>query len=244
MGRQPGADRWGLLGGQVVTDQVHVEFGRHGLLNLAEELGELDRPVSPLDGVHDQPGGHVQSREQIGGPAAGVVDRVLLRLQGLSSSVVGAQVSLTELLQPYLEEMTLERLNPVSIGRRALRTLRGWERLLATAPTNLRPLLRQLRGGRIGVEFRIHDADSVTDRLVDGILAAASLLASAELIGWRTGPRIGDVSIPGAIALTVGVVTWRRLIANRVGHRSSLSRIRQLVVPPSQGSAAHRSSTP
>ena len=159
--------------------------------------------------------------------------RVLLRLQGLSGSV-GAHVSLTELLQPYLEKMTLDRLNPVSIGRRALRTLRGWERLLATAPANLRPILRQLRDGTIGVEFRIHDADGVTDRLVDGVIAAASILASAELIGRQTGPRIGEVSIPGAIALTVGVVTWRRLIANRVGHRSGLSRIRQFVVTPTR----------
>jgi ubiquinone biosynthesis protein len=169
--------------------------------------------------------------------------RVFVQLQGLGSSL-GAKVSLTELLQPYWDEMMLERLNPVSVARRALRTLRGWERLLATAPTNLRPILRQLQDGTIGVEFRIHDADGVTDRLVDGILAAASILASAELIGRRTGPRIRDVSIPGAIALTVGVVTWRRLLANRVGHRSSFSRIRQLVVPPSQGSAPHRSSTP
>ena len=52
------------------------------------------------------------------------------------------------------------------------------------------------------------------------------------------------MSIPGAIALTVGVVTWRRLLANRVGHRSGFSRIRQLIVPPSQGSAPHRSSEP
>jgi ubiquinone biosynthesis protein len=114
---------------------------------------------------------------------------VFVQLQGLSSSV-GAKVSLTELLQPYWEEMTRDRLNPVSVGRRALRTLRGWERLLATAPRKLRPTLRQLQDGTIGVEFRIHDADGVTDRLVDGILAAASILASAELIGRRTGPRI------------------------------------------------------
>jgi ubiquinone biosynthesis protein len=167
--------------------------------------------------------------------------RVLVQLQGLGSSV-GAKVSLTELLQPYWKEMTLDRLNPVSVGRRALRTLRGWERLLATAPSKLRPVLRQLQGGTIGVEFRIHDADGVTDRLIDGILAAASISASAELIARRTGPRIRDVSIRGAVAATVGVVTWRRLLANRAGHRSSISRIRQLV-PPSQRSGAHRSST-
>ena len=108
---------------------------------------------------------------------------------------MGATVSLTELLQPYWEQMTLDRLNPISVGRRALRTLRGWERLLAAAPANLQPILRQLKDGTIGVEFRIRDADSATDRLVDGILAAASILASAELIGRRTSPRIRDVSI-------------------------------------------------
>ena len=168
--------------------------------------------------------------------------RVLVQLQGLGSTV-GAKVSLTELLQPYWEQMMADRLNPVAVGRRALRTLRGWERLLAAAPTKLRPTLRQLQGGTISVEFKVRDADGVTDRLVDGILAAASILASAELIARRTGPRIRDVSIPGAVAATVGVATWRRLIASRAGHRSSLSRIRQLV-PPSQGRADHRSSTP
>jgi ubiquinone biosynthesis protein len=81
--------------------------------------------------------------------------RVFVQLQGLGSSV-GAKVSLTE---PYWEEMMLDRLNPVSVARRALRTLRAWERLLATAPTKLRPILRQLQDGTIGVEFRIHDAD-------------------------------------------------------------------------------------
>ena len=121
--------------------------------------------------------------------------RVFVQLQGLGSSM-GATVSLTELLQPYWEQMTLDRLNPISVGRRALRTLRGWERLLAAAPreSSTDTSTTQRRNNRRRIP--IHDADGVTDRLVDGILAAASILASAELIGRRTGPRIRDVSIP------------------------------------------------
>lgn len=34
-------------------------------------------------------------------------------------------------------------------------------------------------GGAGGVDFRVHDADGVADRLVDGISASASLLAFA-----------------------------------------------------------------
>jgi hypothetical protein len=43
------------------------------------------------------------------------------------------------------------------------------------------------------------NADGVADRLTDGLLGSASLLASAQLLSRGTGPRIGPVSAPGAI---------------------------------------------
>jgi len=39
------------------------------------------------------------------------------------------------------------------------------------------------------------------------------------------------VSAPGAIALAVGVLTWRRLVQGRVGYQSTLSRAQQLIRP-------------
>jgi Mg2+ and Co2+ transporter CorA len=56
---------------------------------------------------------------------------------------VGAQVSLTELLQPYLRKMAVDPLDPRTLGRRAVRTLRSWQRILADAPQTIRPLLQQ-----------------------------------------------------------------------------------------------------
>ena len=74
VGGEPGADRRGLVGGQVVADQMHIQFGRHGLIDLGQELLELGRAVLSLDAVDDQPGRHVQRGEQISGPGAGVVE--------------------------------------------------------------------------------------------------------------------------------------------------------------------------
>ena len=74
VGGEPGADRRGLVGGQVVADQMHVQFGRHALIDLGQELLELGRAVLSLDAVDDQPGRHVQRGEQISGPGAGVVE--------------------------------------------------------------------------------------------------------------------------------------------------------------------------
>jgi ubiquinone biosynthesis protein len=156
--------------------------------------------------------------------------RVLVRLQGLGGAL-GAQVSLTELLQPYLRKMAAERLDPRTVGRQAVRNLRGWQRVLADAPRTIRPLLQHLKDGTVHVELEIHDADGVADRLTDGLLGSASLLASAQLLSRGTGPRIGPVSAPGAIALAVGVLTWRRLVRGRAGYQSPLSRVQQLIRP-------------
>ena len=134
--------------------------------------------------------------------------RVLVRLQGLGGAL-GAKVSLTELLQPYLRKMAAERLDPRVVGRQAVRNLRSWQRVLADTPRTIRPLLQQPKEGTVHVELEIHDADGVADRLTDGLLGSASLLASAQLLSRGTGPRIGPVSAPGAVALAVGVLTWR-----------------------------------
>ena len=156
--------------------------------------------------------------------------RVLVRLQGLGGAL-GAKVSLTELLQPYLQKMAAERLDPRTVGRRAVRSLRSWQRILADAPRTIRPLLQQLKEGTVHVELEIHDADGVADRLTDGLLGSASLLASAQLLSRGTGPRIGPVSAPGAIALAVGVLTWRRLVRGRAGYQSPLNRVQELIRP-------------
>ena len=156
--------------------------------------------------------------------------RVLVSLQGMGRAL-GAQVSVTELLQPYLQKMAAERLDPLMVGRQAVRNLRSWQRILADAPRTIKPLLQHLKDGTVRVELEIHDADGVADRLTDGLLGSASLLASAQLLSRGTGPRVGPVSAPGAIALAVGVLTWRRLVRGRIGYQSTLSRVQQLIRP-------------
>jgi ubiquinone biosynthesis protein len=127
--------------------------------------------------------------------------------------------------------MAVDRLDPRTMGRRAVRTLRSWQRILADAPQTIRPLLQHLKEGAVHVELEIHDADGIADRLTDGLLGGASLLASAQLLSRGTGPRIGPVSAPGAIALAVGILTWRRLVRGRASYQSPLSRVEQLIRP-------------
>jgi hypothetical protein len=79
---QPGADGRRLVGSQVVADQVHVQLGRHSLIDRDEELAELDRPVLAVQFGDDAAVGDVERGEQAGGAVPDVVGGLSLRHAG------------------------------------------------------------------------------------------------------------------------------------------------------------------
>jgi ubiquinone biosynthesis protein len=149
--------------------------------------------------------------------------RVLLRLQGLGRGV-GTEVRVTELLQPYVARMMAQRFDPRRVARNVSRSIRSWDHFVAELPEDLSAILDQVRKGTLGVDFRVHDSDHAVDRLVDGLVTAASVLAGAQLISRRTGPMIGPFSGPGLVAAGVGALTWQRLVRRRRPHRSMVGR--------------------
>jgi len=153
--------------------------------------------------------------------------RVLLRLQGLGRSV-GTDVRVTQLLDPYLGRIMADRFNPKRIAAHAVRTARSWEHLIDSLPEQVLATLERVRSGELGVDFRVRDVDHGIDRLVDGLLAAASILGAAELISRRAPPTIGGVSLPGLVAVGIGTVTWQRLAMKRSSHETLLQRARQM----------------
>jgi ubiquinone biosynthesis protein len=154
--------------------------------------------------------------------------RVLLRLQGLGRGV-GTEVRVTELLEPYVRKMMAERFDPRRIARQVGRSVRTWDHFVAGLPDELQAILDQIRSGKLGVDFRIHDADRAVDRLVDGLVTAASVLAGAQLISRRAAPTVGSFSIPGLVAAGVGVLTWQRLVARRKEQQTWVTQVRKAV---------------
>ncbi|MCU1477831.1 MAG: ubiB [Subtercola sp.] len=158
--------------------------------------------------------------------------RVLLRLQGLGQQL-GTSQSITELLQPYLRQMMLERLDPRRLAHHVARTAKSWERLFTSLPDDVRKVFAQLRAGSVAVDFKVHDADGSVPQLVDGVLASASILAASQLLSNKTGPLIAGVSLPGVVSAAVGVITWHRLQMKRPGYRNAVTRIVKMVKPGS-----------
>jgi ubiquinone biosynthesis protein len=153
--------------------------------------------------------------------------RVMLQLQGLGRGLQ-TEVRVTELLEPYMKRLLAERFDPRRVARHAGRTFRAWDRLAGSLPGDIDEIVKQIRAGKLGVDFRVHDSDGAVDHLVDGLVAAAAVLASAQLISRRTGPTVGSISVPGAVAAGVGVLTWQRLVRRRRERKTWVSRAREV----------------
>jgi ubiquinone biosynthesis protein len=153
--------------------------------------------------------------------------RVMLQLQGLGRGV-GTDVSLTELAAPYVREMLGERFDPERIARHVARTARSWEHLIESLPDQVFAALEGVRSGKLAVDFRVRDVDGAVDRLVDGLLASASLLAAAQLIARKAGPTVAGLSLAGLAVGGNAVLTWRRLALKRQDHKSFVERARMI----------------
>lgn len=124
--------------------------------------------------------------------------------------------------------MMAARFSPKRLAHQALTTARNWDHLVRVLPDEVLSTFDRIRSGQVGVDFRVRDEDHVVDSLVDGLIASASVLASAQLIARRAGPTIADISVPGLVAVGVGVTTWQRLVSKRRPHKSMLTRAREL----------------
>jgi ubiquinone biosynthesis protein len=153
--------------------------------------------------------------------------RAMLQLQGLGREL-DTEVRVTELLQPYMKHLLAERFDPRRLARHASRTIRGWDRLATSLPGDIEEIVQQIRAGRLSIDFRVHDADGAVDNLVDGLVAAASVLGSAQLFSRRSGPNVAGISVPGVVAAGVGVLTWQRLVRRRRERKTWVSRAREV----------------
>src|SRR4029077_11544220 len=130
----------------------------------------------------------------------------------------------TELLESHVKPMLVERLNPTHAIGSAARAVAAWQHLATAMPREVEAILDQLRSGQLGLDFRVRDPDGVVHEIVDGLLASAAVLASAQLVSRRTDPRLGSVSLPGLAAAAVGLLTWRRLERRRRAHKTLVTR--------------------
>ena len=154
--------------------------------------------------------------------------RVLMRLQGLGLEL-GSTVPLDDMLRPYVTQMMADRYKPAALLKEARRTVRSWQRLVGPLPDELADLVVRLRREGPSIDIRLHDPDEAVDNLIDGLLAAASIIGASELLGRQAPPTLRHTSIPGVLAVGIAGLTWVRLQNRRSSHKKLSTRVAGLL---------------
>ena len=133
-----------------------------------------------------------------------------------TSRLFSPDVSIAELMSKYYPHMIRRRLSPSRILGKTRRMYRDWDRLIGIMPRHLSELLSRFRDGTLTVHLDHRHLDPVINRLVVGVLAAATFLGSSLLWSTNAPPKLFGISIFGLLGYMVSVyLGWRVMRAIR-----------------------------
>lgn len=142
---------------------------------------------------------------------AAMLIKTLVILEGTAQSL-HPEFSLAELIAEYRWQILKRRYSPKRMFRELQAARRDWTRLASLMPGDLADILHRLKQGRFDVHLDHRRLDSIVNRLVAGILAAALFVGSSFLFAQRVPPTIGDYSIPGILGCLGGVCLGYRVL--------------------------------
>jgi ubiquinone biosynthesis protein len=137
--------------------------------------------------------------------------RVLIVLEGTARHL-SPRFSLGELLRPWAQRALGRRLSPHRLQRQLWRSWRDWQRLFDIAPRELAELLERARQGTLDVHLQHRGLDATLNRVIYGLLTAALILASAQLLAGSVPPLVGGLSILGVLGAAGALVLTLRLL--------------------------------
>jgi ubiquinone biosynthesis protein len=193
------------LGLEVADFVAHYGHVSLGDLNLSAALNEMTEIIR---------------RYQIMLPARlALLLKVLVMLEG-TGRMASSTFNLMEVLGPYRRKMMLRRLSPTRRVKKFHRIYLEMERLAEILPRRVGEILQQVQSGKFDVHLNHRGLEPSVNRLVLGMLASALFLGSSLLVSRNVPPLLHDVSIVGAVGMTLSVFWGLRLLRaiNKSGH--------------------------
>jgi ubiquinone biosynthesis protein len=137
--------------------------------------------------------------------------RLLIMLDGTGRQM-NASFSLAEVLRPYYVKLLRRKLSPRRMLREFQRSYRDWAHLVESFPRDVGTLLRRIGTGAFELHLEHRRLERTVDRLVQGVLIAALMVASSLMWAQKAEPTIWGVSLVGALGYTLAGVLATRLV--------------------------------
>ena len=135
------------------------------------------------------------------------------------------KLELIRLARPFMRRIRLERMRPARLAEEIARTGSGYLQLLRELPEELRAILRQLRGGRMRIEFEHHGLqalgaalDRVSNRIAFAIVLAALIVRSSLIVLSDIPPHWHDIPVIGLLGFLVAGIMGFWLLLSIIRH--------------------------
>jgi ubiquinone biosynthesis protein len=111
---------------------------------------------------------------------------------------------------PFVEQVIQQRYTPQALVARGRKSVRETFEVLADLPRDLRHLLRDMRRGRVKVDFDLkrldhfgQQLDSASNRLTMGILTASLVVGSSIIMTVEGGPKLFGLPLFGLLGFLI-----------------------------------------
>jgi ubiquinone biosynthesis protein len=122
--------------------------------------------------------------------------KALITLEGLGRQL-DPDFQIVEHLTPFVRQVIVDRYKPGVLLKRGQRGVKDAFSLLATAPKDFARMIRDIRRGRVKIEFDLkrldhfgHQIDHSTNRLTLGLLTSALIIGSSIVMTVKGGPTL------------------------------------------------------
>ena len=214
-----------------------------GVLKVTVQLGEVDRESlgRDLGGLVDlylyRPLGELEAGRILQDlldlvtrhkltfkPAFYQMMKALSTVEGVGL-MLDPKLELIRLARPFMRRIRLERMRPARLAEEIARTGSGYLQLLRELPEELRTILRQLRGGRMRLEFEHRGLqalgaalDRVSNRIAFAIVLAALIVGSSLIVLSDIPPHWHDIPVIGLLGFLVAGIMGFWLLLSIIRH--------------------------
>ena len=214
-----------------------------GVLRVTVQLGEVDRESlgRDLGGLVDlylyRPLGELEAGRILQDlldlvtrhkltfkPAFYQMMKALSTVEGVGL-MLDPKLELIRLARPFMRRIRLERMRPARLAEEIARTGSGYLQLLRELPEELRTILRQLRGGRMRLEFEHRGLqalgaalDRVSNRIAFAIVLAALIVGSSLIVLSDIPPHWHDIPVIGLLGFLVAGIMGFWLLLSIIRH--------------------------
>jgi ubiquinone biosynthesis protein len=138
--------------------------------------------------------------------------KALITLEGLGRQL-DPDFQIVRHLTPFVKQVIFARYKPLTLLKRGQRELMDAVGLIATMPRDLSRMIKDIRRGRIKIEFDLkrldhfgHQIDHSTNRLTLGLLTSALIIGSSIVMTVRGGPTLFGLPAFGFLGFFIASV--------------------------------------